>query len=184
MNKLVFQIIMFVMLLTTLNSCKDNNSPSNQNNPNGDLKSGGTLKITTSNGTIKTITNFKPKYVSNEGDYFYSDRYKDIYESIDSYDTNKFIITGYYTNGGLVDIRFNTAVVLGIETGVVYTYPSAQPLKISFEDGISSDYSNVKKTTIRFSSWIYSKRITGIIINYDGNGIELAKGEFDFIPFQ
>jgi len=179
MNKLVFQIIMFVMLLTTLNSCKDNNSPSNQNNPNVDLKSGGVLKVTTSDGTIKTLTNFKPKYVSNEIGYFYSDIYGDPYKS-----TSNFLIYGYFTSK-VIQILFQIPVTSGIQTGVEYTYPNVQDrLNISFQDGISSDYSNVKKTTIKFSSWIYSKRVTGIIINYDGNGIELAKGEFDLIPFQ
>ncbi len=45
----VFQTIMFLLLLTALICCKDNNSPDNGSN------SGGTLKITAASGTTKTF---------------------------------------------------------------------------------------------------------------------------------
>jgi len=49
MNKIIFQTSMFLLLLTTLISCKDNNSPDKESN-NGDI-----FKVTASDGTTKTF---------------------------------------------------------------------------------------------------------------------------------
>jgi len=182
MNKYVLQIIISILLLATLNSCKDNNSPSNQSNQNdqnGNLKSNGVLKITTSDGTVKTLTNYKPKII-NETGYFTSEINTDT-----EHGKFKIHIYGYFTNNKLIDILFinRSGVFLGVEYAFYGgTEYDSYNLYINFKDGISADYSNVKKTTIRFSSWMNNKPVIGIIINYDENGNVLSKGEFDFDP--
>lgn len=146
-------------------SCNSDNEP----------KSGGTLKITSSTGISKTLTNYKQALV--QGCFYCT------IDEPNSTDNYYWIAIGGITDAGQVDIYVGIPT---IQTGKVYTYlinsgNNETNLSIDFEDWLETDYSNTTKATIEFSKFQYPGRVTGTVINYDKNGKVLAKGEFDFV---
>lgn len=163
MKKNLFSFLFLASLV--LISCSSDNEP----------QSGGTLKITASTGTSKTLSNYKQTLA--QGCFYCT------IDEPNSTDNYYWIAIGGFTDAGQVDIYVGIPT---IQTGKIYTYltnsgNNETNLSIDFEDWIETDYSNTTKATIEFSNFQYPGRITGVVINYDKNGKVLAKGEFDFV---
>lgn len=159
--------LFFFLFLSSLFliSCSSDNEP----------KSGATLKITSSTGISKTLTNYKQALA--QGCFYCT------IDEPNSKDNYYWIAIGGFTDAGQVGIYVGIPT---IQIGKTYTYltnsgNNETNLSINFEDWIETDYSNTTKATIEFSKFQYPGRITGVVINYDKNGKVLAKGEFDFV---
>lgn len=160
--KKLFYFILFTIIFT---SC----------DKSGDLSSGGTLKITSSTGSSKTLSNYKQALVA--GSWYC------VIDEPTSTDNYYWLAIGGLTDSGLVNINVGIPT---IQTGVVYSYSTnggatTAGVSIDFEDWIEADYANATKATIEFSKFQYPGHIVGVVINYDKTGKVLSKGEFDFV---
>jgi len=180
MKKIIFQISMFLLLLTTLISCKDNNSPDNESN------SGDIFKVTASDGTTKTFVSDTQLL---KGVNVFSNF---IQEPSSSDNTYYLILTGFSSAG---ESCFEFGGVSSIQLGKVYTYvyknkPVSGEAVIQLYDWIDEDFGGIGSTgksvkvTAQFSKFQYPGQIKGIVINYDINDNVVAKGEFDFISIK
>lgn len=172
---------MFLLLLTALISCKDNNSPDNGSN------SGGTLKITASSGTTKT---FLPDVELLKGVNVFS---YDVTEPSSANNNAYSIELRGFCDAGEVGVYLGG--VSSIQIGKMYSYiyknkPVAGEAVIQLYDWIAEDFGGTGSTgrsvkvTVQFSKFQYPGQIKGIVINYDINDKVVAKGEFDFVSIK
>jgi hypothetical protein len=140
----------------------------------GELSSGGTLKVTASTGTTKTLSNYKQAL---ESGCWYS-----MIDEPTSTENYYWLDMGGFVDVGDIDISFS---IPRIQTGMVYSYfkngGGTTGVDIQFNDWIDSDYTNMTKATIEFSKFQYPGRIAGVVINYDKAGKVLSRAVFDFI---
>src|ERR1035437_686595 len=167
----VFQSIMFLLFLTTLISCKDNNSPSNE------LSSGGTLKITASSGTTQV---FYRDAKAGVNFFVYT-----ISEPSSTNNNTYSVSLKGFCNAGQAEVYF--AGTNTIQIGKTYSCIYKNKLitgeaSIQLSDWISDDFGATGskdksvKGTVQFSKFQYPGEIKGIVVNYDINDKIVANG--------
>jgi hypothetical protein len=169
MNRKLYQIALLVIILLLFSCKKDSKSPTPKN----------TFVLQLSTGQTYT---FKYAAGANQADGYFTLDYNPI----------------YYNDGtNLTELRmnlqidkFNSYVILdaiepNFSAGTTYDFktPSTSDSRTGIILTLALPYSvpKIAESKLTFSNYNRYGRITGAIISLDQNGVQVAKGDFDFM---
>ena len=161
-------------------SCNTNNDLTN--NSTGELKIGGTLKITLSTAYSYDyiLTNQYNTFIDSQ--HISSFTFTSLINEPTSYNGNLYLINlgsgSDYVNETR-PVNLQCWLPNPIQIGKEYCFKSNVGAQFRF--GLKSDYSDSETITVKLSAFKCPGRITGVEIKYDKAGKMLLKGEFDFI---